>query len=122
MKSWFCESKGLPGVVKALVYAAGMAVGRNNPDLASKSAPVAQAILAAMEKGTDNAALNAMLAEAVKALVERVSGDPAIRGAMELALADLKIDIPAGTFPQFGNDEISDMIKSFVSGMGSVSG
>lgn len=117
MKNWFCESNGLSGVVKALVYAAGVAVGQNNKPFVEKASPVASSILAAVDKGVDSTAVNAMLKEAITALVDKASDNPAIKGAVALALTDLQIDIPAGTFPTFEADAVVDMVQSFNAGL-----
>jgi hypothetical protein len=115
MNSFFCKSSGLGVAVKLLINAAGVAVARNNIELAKTALPIAKGILEVIDKGIDNEAVNNQLREVITALVEKSSNNPAIVAAISIALSDLNIDL-TGKFPTFDNAEIKDILNSFIAG------
>lgn len=115
MSFFFCKSKGLEVATKLLINAAGVAVAANNKELAASALPVAKGIIEVLDKGIDNDVLNSQLQQALTALVAKTSDNPAIVAALSIALSELKININ-GDFPKFNNEEIKDMVNSFLTG------
>lgn len=112
---WFCFSEtGLDNAVKTATYVAGYVLATKNKEVAVLALPVAKGILG--NSDSDNLALNAVLQEGIKELLPKVSKDPVIQGAILGVLNSLNFDLDKNVLPSLSNEEIKDLVSSFISG------
>lgn len=120
MKKWFCHTEvGLPVTIKIAISTAGYMIKKNNPEQVARIMPVVKGIQETIENGVDNEFLNSLIAEGLVQLVKHISADPIIMAAVNVALAQLKIDIQGeiAKVPKLTNEVIKDMIDSFIAGL-----
>ena len=117
MSKWFCSQDGLSSAAKIAAFDAGYLIAKNNPDKAKAILPVAQGIMATVDKGGSQEGMNAVFQQAVGELIAQV-GDPLIQANIEAVLSQVNFNAAA---PQpLDNAVIKGLVDSFVNGMAAV--
>lgn len=112
MSSLFCGS-----AVKLAANAAGIAVAIQNPALVVSIMPVADALQAKIDGGSDNAVMNGLLQQGITELLGQVNTNPMIMIEANAVLSLLNFDAVTGKLPTIKNATIKEVIDSFMTGM-----
>jgi hypothetical protein len=116
MSSLFCKGS-IDTVVKMAANGTGIAVAIQNPAMAIEIAPVAAALKAKVDGGTDNAVMNGLIQQGITSLLGSVKANPIIMLEANAVLSALNFDSVTGKLPTISNPVIIELVDSFVAGL-----
>jgi hypothetical protein len=112
----FCKDSVLDTGLKVAANACGMALAMSNPALTASIMPVALALQAKIDGGSDNTILNGLLQQGITELMGVTSDNPVIKAEIGQCLTLLNFDAVTGKLPTLENATIKGLIDSFMTG------
>jgi hypothetical protein len=106
--------------IKISANACGIAIAVQNPAMAASIMPIADALQAKIDGGSDNAVLNGLIQQGIVELLGQVKANPIIMIEANAVLSLLNFDAITGKLPTIDNATVKLIIDSFMLGIKAV--